>query len=371
MNTYQQKMYDDLLFLSDENDSFFYTDHELDGVTYRIFAYRLASYGDFCLPNALESRGNMFLMDGDNPIALVSHAMSKFFNLNENPFTENINMKDVKNIMEKRDGSLISTFIHNGELKLKTKNSLSSDQAIAAMKWLEEKDQIDLYNFLEVMALKDFTINMEWTSPNNRIVLSYQNHTLTILNIRDNTDDSYFQKEWLFDNSVGHDYWVDEVQISDKDRDQFIADIPNMEDIEGFVLILDTDQRIKIKTAWYLIRHRAKDSINAPRRLFEAIIGEAVDDVKGLFYGDESALKIISDMEKLVIPQYNSMVKQAEDYHRENKELERKEYAIKGTALNDGLMHLYMLKFDNREPDYKAFAIKNHERFIGKVKKDD
>ncbi len=77
---------------------------------------------------AQKFRGIMFEMDGDTPIRIASRPMEKFFNLNENPMTMGIDISDVEYIMDKADGSLVSSYVDDGYLYLKSKTSLYSDQ---------------------------------------------------------------------------------------------------------------------------------------------------------------------------------------------------------------------------------------------------
>lgn len=93
MNQFQQTLYNDLMKLC-ENEAFYYVDQKVDGKVFRVFTYRLASYTEFCLPNALECRGHTFLMDGDVAVDLVSLPPAKFFNYHE--LLPNINTIDEK-----------------------------------------------------------------------------------------------------------------------------------------------------------------------------------------------------------------------------------------------------------------------------------
>lgn len=192
MNTYQQKLYADLLVLTQANEAFYHQEFMLDGKTYRIFNYRLASYTDFQQPGALECRGVMFEVSGDDAVQLASLTMSKFFNLNENPSTMGVDLTKVKRIEEKADGSLMSTYLHNDELRLKSKGSLFSDQALAAMKWLDRPENKQFKNELKLaaMGVRPYTVNLEWCSPEHRIVLGYMEPTLKVLNMRDHEDGS-------------------------------------------------------------------------------------------------------------------------------------------------------------------------------------
>ena len=83
MNAYQQNMYDNLMALTSGSETFYFQDFELEGSTYRIFNYRLSSYSEFMKPSALECRGHMFELVGEETIRLAALPMQKFFNLNE------------------------------------------------------------------------------------------------------------------------------------------------------------------------------------------------------------------------------------------------------------------------------------------------
>jgi T4 RnlA family RNA ligase len=79
----QAELYDNLMALADSADTFFFKDQELDGVTYRVFSYRIGSYQDWIKPDALECRGHTFRMEGGEPVSLVAWPMHKFFNVGE------------------------------------------------------------------------------------------------------------------------------------------------------------------------------------------------------------------------------------------------------------------------------------------------
>lgn len=64
----------------------------------------------------------------------------KFFNLNENPTTTDLDLSTVEVVKEKVDGSLISSFLHRVDgmpvLRLKSRQSLVSSQAVDSLEWL-------------------------------------------------------------------------------------------------------------------------------------------------------------------------------------------------------------------------------------------
>lgn len=357
------EIYADLIALVENSESFFFKDVIVQDTMFRIFNYRLCSYSDFLLPSALESRGIMFAIDPSGAVLeLASLPMGKFFNYKENPFTENVDFSKVTHAMVKEDGSMISTYIHF-DLRLKTKGSVDSEQAVAAMKWLDQEEHKRLRGECYILGLQKLTVNFEWTSPENRIVLGYEKEGLVVLNIRNNVTGDYIPYDQY--PAVIKKYAVmDEMEFIE-DMESFVNEIPAKNGIEGYVLRLEDGQMIKIKTDWYVARHRAKDSINTPKNLFRAIVGEEIDDILVMFEEDKVAMKIINDMIELVKPIYNHMIATVEAYHTDNKHLDRKEYAIKARDLDDGLMGLYMNMYTGKANDYKAFAKKHFEMFIG------
>jgi len=375
MNQYQQTLYNDLMALVKNSEAFYFADQILEGKTYRLFNYRLASYTDFLAPSALECRGHMFEVDPtvgdengyDMAIRLAALPMSKFHNLNECPFTQNLDLSQITEIQVKADGSLMSTYIHstNGRvdvnsLRLKSKGSLSSDQAIAAMKWLDTQPFFKVE--LAGLTVAGLTINLEWCSPEHRIVLGYMEPHLKILNARRRDNGEYLVHGHLCE-MFGEDCVIKNINTDDPTA--FVAAVPEMQDdIEGFVVTLENGLRFKIKTAKYLSLHHAKDSINNPRRLFEAILDEGIDDLRSLFYTDPVAIMMIDEMQKKVDHLYNHMVKLVETFYEENKHLERKEYAIKGQSeLERMFFGLAMNKYVGKDPEYKVWMKKHYKDF--------
>lgn len=362
--------YENLMSLVEKSEAFYYKDFPKDDRVYRIFNYRLASYTEFLAPDAMECRGHMFDVT-DEPF-IVSRPMEKFFNLYENPMTMDLDLTTVTDVEMKADGSLISTYLHNNKLHLKTKGSLESDQAIAAMAFLDLPENTIFKEELTIIALLDNTVNMEWCAPDNRVVISYPTAHLTVLNIRCNRNGVYLNKEILrehtdpvFNETLKRwtaSFIIDPVEYHS--IIEFVADIPNKEGIEGFVVRLESGLRVKIKTEWYLVQHRAKDSINSPRRLFEACIEEATDDLRSLFHDDPVVIAMITEMETFAEGIYNHTVDQVERFYERNKGLERKEYAILGQKeLDKKIFGLAMSKYLERPVDYKAFLRKHYKSF--------
>jgi T4 RnlA family RNA ligase len=209
---------------------------------------------------------------------------------------------------------------------------------------------------------------MEWVAPENRVVLPYSKPALVVLNIRNNETGLTLYE--------GHIYgkpnlkWVKTVPVlNSNEAKRFIEQVSEMKNIEGFVIRFKDGLLVKIKTDWYLHLHLAKDSILIPRRLFECVINEASDDLKSLFHDDPWAMGKIKEMEDNVHPKFNNMVSLVENFYEENKELDRKAYAIKGQGelgpyFSLGMDRYLVEKGLRREgPNYKEFATKAYKMF--------
>ena len=372
-------MYNDLMALVASNEAFYFTDFSRGDTKFRVFNYRLASYTEFqpemfennTAPVAWEARGIMFEIDCDDiDIRIAARPMEKFWNLNENPFTMDLDLDTISGFEEKVDGSLISTYIYYDrgikKLGLKTKGSLTSEQAIAAGNWLADnkKFENELFVLSGGAGLRSNTINLEWCAPDNRVVIGYMEPKLMVLNMRDNYTGEYINFE-LLDNTVyaeTYSHWIGVHEVDNKV--EFAQQISQMEGTEGYVIVFNSGMRVKVKTEWYLVQHRAKDSINSPRRLFEAVIEEATDDLRSLVYDDPLALKLINEMEQKVGHLYNHTVATVEKFYDDNKKLERKEYAILGQKeLDRPHFGLAMSKYIGKDVDYKAWLRKNYKLF--------
>jgi hypothetical protein len=104
--------------------------------------------------------------------------------------------------------------------------------------------------------------------------------------------------------------------------------------------------------------------VNNPRRLFEVIVDEGIDDVMDMFKDDALLMKQIADMQFKVNHIYNSMVAEVENFYRENYKLDRKEFAIKAKAEVTPLYFGHLMNlYQNKAVDYKGWMKKSWRSF--------
>ena len=370
MNEFQKTLYSNLMRLtSDESlEAFYHVDQSMGADLYRIFLYRLASYSDFCLPGALECRGHTFRIDADgNPLELASMPMNKFFNHGENPFVMGLDLSTIVEVMDKLDGSLISTVIADsavGHYFLKSKGSFYSEQAMAAKRLLETDEYESLRAFCLSMVLRGCTVNMEYMAPDNRIVIGYMKPTLKVLNVRDNNTGEYLHPEHVF---VPDEFRV-AVRPVPEDGEAWLQSVyASQDDIEGFVARLSCGTWFKVKTEKYCTLHHTKDSVTIPRRLFEACVNGGADDLRAMFATDPVAMMQIDEMDEKVRHLYNRLHMNIHGFYNCHKDSDRKTYALAGqadeTIQKDGTFGLVMNLYLGKEADVAEFMIKNYKRF--------
>ena len=367
------KLYNNLMNLCKDpihEEAFYYQDYTFDDKIYRIFNYRLVNWTTFQdAVDAKKCRGTMFEIS--NEPVLASLPPDKFFNYAEGD-VDHSNFSGNILVHEKLDGSLISTYMHNGELRLKSKGSINSSQAIEAMLWLElPKNSTLKQNMLDIMADNACTINLEWTGPQNRIVVGYESTELRVLSINMH-DTGYTILNWKdsdlpFTAQINLDEYC--ADIEENNLQSIVNKMYNETTGEGYVVSFlygnNLQYQVKVKNHTYCNLHKIKDSISNPEALAELIIRGGVDDVYDLFSDDMITINIIEDMENVVVPIFNHMVATVEAFYFGNKDLTRKEYAIKARTEVPILMPLLMNLYIEREISYEDFAVKNIHTIFG------
>lgn len=325
---------------------------ELEGCFYKTYNYRIASYSDFLLPGALEARGIMFEVDsGNRPLRLVSRPFKKFFNYLENPFTLTPDFSKIKAIYDKADGTMISTFIHKGQIKFKTRKTIDADQIRAVEAYLKLNPR--LQEFLDVFAWR-YTIIMEWTAPDNRIVLEYKQPELVILGMR-NTEYGEELDIDIFRGGLFGSYLVKTVGPHKHKDDWLTNTLPKLEDIEGCVVLFVDGLRIKFKTEWYCLRHGTIDIVLTPKRLFEALLDEKYDELISINKDIPYLVDKIEKMYQIVRHYLTDMVQDVDIAWNMHKGLDRKNYAI--TIKGQKYFSLMMCKYLGQDIDYKKAMI--------------
>lgn len=231
-------------------------------------------------------RGTTFDTQSGKIISLPLH---KFFNVGQcaNTQWELLCNKRAK-VYEKLDGSMIHVFMFDDKLWFATKGGVDSDQAKYAMKIAERNNE--LVDAITKDIYDGFTPIFELVGPSNKIVVRYKYDELRYLISRNRVDGSY-RKSVSFDGILGK---AKEMQLT---LAEAYNGIDNLENAEGYVCVMEDGMWVKMKSKWYLERHRMFDIWNGPRwKLYGLALDNKLDEIFQVSDDDQKQeLKIIEE----------------------------------------------------------------------------
>jgi RNA ligase len=221
-----------------------------------------AAYEGYWNNVTLNCRGLIFNAFGD----ILAMPFPKFFNYGQAGCPE-IDLDAPATVSDKMDGSLGILYKFDGNLRIATRGSFSSDQAIHATEILNTK-------YASFKPVSGWTYLFEIVYPQNRIVCDYGD-----------LDDLVFLGAVHIPTRISYDSdvanllgWkgpVTEVFPYSTMREALMAESRSGK--EGFVVhLLDSDVRVKIKQEDYILLHRIVTGLNA-RSVWEAMVDGAVD----------------------------------------------------------------------------------------------
>lgn len=338
------------------------------------FCYMIAAEGTFDDAWSRECRGIVF----DKASGRVNgRPLHKFFNVGERESTrvENLDWSKVVRVMDKRDGSMIHTVQTASGVRLKSKKSFDSDVAKAAEAWMRAQPGQRVLSFVNSVAARNSTAIFEWTAPDARIVLFYPEAELRLLHVRHNQTGDYLDGEVMkaWANMFGVKV-VDEVDeffklTTDVDVDDSVTEedwvfdakalldaAKTREGVEGWIVQFADGEMVKVKTEWYLKRHRAMTFLRE-RDIAQLVLDEGLDDLKSLLVSEGVNIDEILKIEARVLHDLREVAMSVDMIYEEDKGMARKDFAIKHT----GHKHfgLLMAKFVGKEPSFKDYFERN------------
>lgn len=235
---------------------------------YQVIDYVFESTDSFDDPIRRECRGLKFDLDGN----LIARPLHKFFNYGQKLIT--YDWSQPHQIMTKLDGSMVHGIVINNQVRLCTRMGIT-DQAMEAEKVLTNPNR----QWLRYCAEIGVTPILEFTSPDNRIVIEYDKPQLTILAIRDIDSGEYYNRRQLeMQSNLSHLPLIDTHKITLGDDN--IAEIrEKTTGIEGYVVSWDDGTRVKIKTNEYTQMHRAVSYFDRENMILPVVLNGQCDDL--------------------------------------------------------------------------------------------
>lgn len=312
--------YEDALRICEahKNFNFYKTEVEIDGFKVVTFNYFLCEYKNFVRPLAnepnidgYEMRGVTFIFNKDGSLYKRFLMLRKFFNLNQVEETQHaiVKNKEITNVTEKEDGSLIAFMnLPNGKVFAKTQAGFTNDQSKAAMELYEKQEGIKAY--VNEMLEMDYTPLFEYVAFDNRIVLKYSGRQLRLIGIRNNkTGDFKFANQANVPIEIPI---VKCIAFYFLTIDDLIEKAKTEEGLEGWVIEFEDKQLIKIKTEWYCNLHGIRTvSIFREDFIIQNYLKESLDDaVNGLDPNEDAdAFKFIDRVKTATINWSNDIEK--------------------------------------------------------------
>lgn len=288
---------------------------------------------------------------------IVSRPFHKFFNINEREETQvhKLDWSKVTRVMDKRDGSMIHPVWYESEVRFKSKKTLGSEVAVAAEAYATKHDKY-LAFCEDIMLCYDATPIFEWTSPHQRIVLGYEEPELKLLHIRSNQTGRYWTLEHIRNHAKDFDIPLCDEVTEFSSFEQMLEAAKTREDIEGWVIQFEGGEMVKVKTDWYMARHRAF-TFYRERDIVQLIMDEMIDDVKAMFVKDGVDITGILDIEKRFASDMNVIISTTEQLYESVKHQSAKEVAMEFKGHE--YFGLLMSKHNGKTPQYLKFFEKN------------
>jgi len=302
--------YDDCLDIVKYNPfNFKKAENILAGFKVVTFSYFLCKYENFLNPlpdrlevNAFNMRGITFVFNTDGTLYRRYLMLPKFFNVNQVESTQYdiVKNKKIKNVTLKEDGSLIAFMgLPNSEIFAKTILGFDNDQSIAANNILAG-DKI-LKDFVSEFISHGSTPLFEYVSPSNRVVLEYKDTSLRFIGYRDN----FYNLKYF---SVAEIKKIPSeikcvLALQNFPLENYMTLSKTAEEIEGWVIIFDDEQMIKVKTKWYFDRHGlCTENIYRQDFLIEKYLHEELDDIVSMFNrtDNKEIFSVIDDVKSAV-----------------------------------------------------------------------
>jgi len=222
-------------------------------------AYNVAFPDTFENSMLRECRGIVFDSDTGRVLRRPFH---KFFNLNEKEETQLAKLKNIPiaAVAEKVDGTMIAPFLLNGEIYWGTKRC-AFDFHIHIKTVMEHR-------FPEVVAFVTECLNLgvsplfEFHDPDfsgSVIVIRYSDIKMDLLAIRDMESGNYYDDRLI--RAIADRYGISIAEKFDhfSTLESIVETLENTTGQEGVVVTLQNNEKLKIKSPWYVKRHKVKE----------------------------------------------------------------------------------------------------------------
>lgn len=277
---------------------------------------------------ARECRGLKFDPNGK----IIARPFHKFFNLGEKRLPKDEPWDIPHVVLDKLDGSMIHPAIVADQIVFMTRMGVSAQSKQA---WDVAGPEVK--GLCQDMIAAGYTPVFEFTSPENRVVLAYDKPQLTLLAIRKMTTGAYLPHDEIARIAATHVVPLVTSFGTVEDVADFWSRARALQEVEGYVVAFDTGHRLKIKADAYVLRHKALAGLAFEKNLLAWVARDAVDDVLPLLAPE--AADIVRAYQHQVMTSVRHLEVQIGQFVTENRELARKDFALKVKSDLDPRLH--------------------------------
>ena len=280
---------------------------------------------------------------------VVRYAFDKWFNYGEANCAK---LTGEIRAEEKIDGSLISLWYDKNKWNISTNGMIDATDAEIQLKTEEIKNYKDL--FLKALSKYDIDFNLldktycytfELVSPLNRIVIPYNETDIFLIGVRD----LWALKEIKPDSLLYQPFKRPEL-YDIKTPEQAIEIAKTLgANKEGFVLVDDKFNRVKVKGTEYLAKHLLRNNTLSTKRFVEIILKNEQDDLIAFFPEYKNIIKSLEDKVNAYISSVEKAIAET-DFSQD-----RKSFALE-VKNNEHSAILFKL-YGDREYDWKRRTV--------------
>lgn len=240
-------------------------------------------------------------------------------------------VKDLKitRIGDKEDGSCIRFLMLNGKLVAKTKFSFESEQSEMAMIVVNANKR--LKDFILKTLDEGLAALFEIVSPFNKIVLSYNETTLKLLQLRVEDTGEYLD---IYNHELVKKY---NVVCAKKEPlhtlDELLTMAETVEDKEGWVVTFENGKMAKVKTFFYMQLHGLLTEGLKEHKLVRRILEDTVDDILSFIPVENTEERdFINEMTEVITKHINHIATWCYDTFNSEFDGDRKAFVEKFTS---------------------------------------
>lgn len=287
----------------------------LDDIAHRVDPGRgvhLFTHGDVLILRYVTARPNTFeteldlecrslIFDRDSG-DLLSRSLHKFFNLGEREGLADLPLEEGADLSLKIDGTMLSGFTspaRPSELRFHTKGGMTEHAARGLV--LAPPNVVALAHGV---ISEGGTPTLEWTGPENRVVIPYAQTEFRLIGIRDRVTGAYLEDmadQLARKHGVARPGSLGRVR-GFTDTTQALTRLAERTDIEGAVLTFPDGHRVKWKTRDYHARHKVLANIEHERRVYQCWFEGIGDDTAASLGGERgrALLAFIEEIERSI-----------------------------------------------------------------------